>query len=193
MGAQNVWFSVLLIACIGVSGCIPGAMHQGAQTTSYTAPNDTKFTPYGDVLEASYATGDILVAALKRKRVDPPSSVLAASFVQNDNLELTSQFGRLVSEQISSRLAQHGMHIKEIKLRKETLHIKRHEGEFMLSRELKNLGGEHNAEAALVGTYSETPWRIFVTARVIRTGDNTVIASHDYSIAQNPITRDLIK
>jgi hypothetical protein len=106
---------------------------------------------------------------------------------------MSSSLGRLVAEQISSRLAQHGLNIKEIKLRKDTIFIQQKKGEFMLSRRLKELGLDYDADSALVGTYTVTPLRIFVTARIVRAEDNTVIASHDYSIVQNAISRDLVQ
>jgi len=156
-------------------------------------PNQVELRPYGTILESSYQAGDILAMNLQKRKVDPQRPILAASFVSTDNLEMSSSFGRLVAEQISSRLAQHGLNMKEIKLRKDTVFIQQKKGEFMLSRRLKELGVDYDAESALVGTYAVTPLRIFVTARIVRAEDNTVIASHDYSIVQNAISRDLVQ
>ena len=157
------------------------------------SPNDFNVQPFGNLLQGSYTAGDVLAAELEEKGFDPNGPVLSASFVNNDNLEASSSLGRLISEQISSRLAQHGINVKEVKLRKSTLYIGHQEGEFMLSRKLKNLGLDYDAQAALVGTYSVTPLRIFLTTKVVRTVDNTVLASYDYSITQNAITRELVR
>ncbi|MFO7800715.1 MAG: FlgO family outer membrane protein [Desulfovermiculus sp.] len=156
-------------------------------------PNDFYVQPFGNILQGSYTAGDVLAAELEEKGFDPNGPVLSASFVNNDNLEASSSLGRLLSEQISSRLVQHGINVKEVKLRKSTLYVRHQEGEFMLSREIKNLGLDFDAQAALVGTYSVTPLRIFLTTKIVRTLDNTVIASHDYTLAQNAITRELVR
>jgi len=190
---QKKIFFVLLAVWVGFSGCAPRSGQQNAGRHAYMTPNDCYVQPFGNILQGSYTTGDVLAAELEEKGFDPNGPLLSASFVNNDNLEASSSLGRLLSEQISSRLAQHGINVKEVKLRKSTLYIRHQEGEFMLSRELKNLGLDFDAQAALVGTYSVTPLRIFLTTKIVRTVDNTVIASHDYTLAQNAITRELVR
>lgn len=190
---QKQLFFVLLAVWVGLSGCAPGSGQQHIGRHVYMSPNDFNVQPFGNLLQGSYTAGDVLAAELEEKGFDPNGPVLSASFVNNDNLEASSSLGRLISEQISSRLAQHGINVKEVKLRKSTLYIGHQEGEFMLSRKLKNLGLDYDAQAALVGTYSVTPLRIFLTTKVVRTVDNTVLASYDYSITQNAITRELVR
>ncbi len=183
---QIPWMKFYLCVLISLQFFLPGC------ATSYENQN-IQHTPYTNILQSSYDAGDFLAAELRKREFDPKNPLLAASFVNNDNLEASSSLGRLLSEQISSRLAQHGINVKEVKLRKSTLYIGHQEGEFMLSRELKNLGLDFDAQAALVGTYSVTPLRIFLTTKIVRTLDNTVIASHDYTLAQNAITRELVR
>ncbi len=187
-----ILFIISLLISAG-SGCGPSYRHHVDYKEEYLTPNQVELRPYGTILESSYQAGDILAMNLQKRKVDPQRPILAASFVSTDNLEMSSSFGRLVAEQISSRLAQHGLNMKEIKLRKDTVFIQQKKGEFMLSRRLKELGVDYDAESALVGTYAVTPLRIFVTARIVRAEDNTVIASHDYSIVQNAISRDLVQ
>lgn len=190
---QKKLFFVLLAVWVGFSGCAPRSGQQDTGSHVYMTPNDFYVQPFGNILQGSYTAGDVLAAELEEKGFDPNGPVLSASFVNNDNLEASSSLGRLLSEQISSRLVQHGINVKEVKLRKSTLYVRHQEGEFMLSREIKNLGLDFDAQAALVGTYSVTPLRIFLTTKIVRTLDNTVIASHDYTLAQNAITRELVR
>ena len=178
----NFYLCVLILLQFFLIGCASSYEKQEIDHKSYA-----------NILISSYDAGDFLAVELERRGFNPKSPLLSASFVNNDNLEASSSLGRLLSEQISSRLAQHGINVKEVKLRKDTLYIRQNQGEFMLSRKLKNLGLDYDAQAALVGTYSVTPLRIFLTTKVVRTVDNTVLASYDYSIIQNAITRELVQ
>lgn len=173
-------FILLQISCL--TGC-----------AIFNENQEVRHKSYSNILQSSYDAGDFLVAELRKRNFNPQTPLLSASFVNNDNLEAASGLGRMLSEQVSSRLSQHGMNMKEIKLRKNTVYIRQHEGEFMLSRRLKDLSLDYDAEAALVGTYSVTPLCIFLTTKVVRTADNTVLASCDYSIIQNAVTRELVR
>jgi TolB-like protein len=117
------------------------------------------------------------------------SPILVASFVDLDNLSECSAFGRVVSEQFASRFNQKGYVTVEIKLG-SNLFIREGSGEFMLSREMKEISIKHRAEAALVGTYTVASERVYFTARIINVTDGRVLASHDYSV---PISLDVFK
>ena len=69
-----------------------------------------------NLVSASYHIADALENNLKL-RISPNESLLVASFVNVNNLEQSSTFGRIVSEQIASRFAQNGYKIIEMKLR----------------------------------------------------------------------------
>ncbi|ACL01949.1 hypothetical protein Dalk_0240 [Desulfatibacillum aliphaticivorans] len=149
--------------------------------------------PHENLLESSYNAGDILAQALKRQSLPMNRPMLASSLVNIDNLEESSTFGRLVSEQIASRLAQHGYPFVELKLRQDSVFIKEGQGEFLLSRELRHLGETHDAAAVLVGTYAVTEDLVFVSVRLVRTQDNTVIAGHDYQLYNSDIVESLLR
>ena len=120
-------------------------------------------------------------------------SILAASFVNIDDLTKSSTLGRIVSEQIASRLAQHGFKIIEVKLRQESVFIKEGKGEFLLSREVRSLGETRGAHAVLVGTYAVSKDFIFVSARVVRTEDNSVVMGYDYELPNDSTTKSMLK
>jgi TolB-like protein len=73
-------------------------------------------------------------------------------------------------------------------LMRNSVYVDRREGEFLLSREVADISTEHNAPVVLVGTYAVGDDNVFVTARLIRTADNVIIGSYDYTV---PLTRDL--
>ena len=124
-------------------------------------------------------------------RLDMQRSIAAASFVNIDDLSESSSFGRIVSQQLASRLSSHGFQIIEMLLRK-SVYIQQQAGEFLLSRELKNISKEHNVQAAIVGTYAVGKNSVYVTAKIVDSASSIVIASHDYELALGPNTRSLL-
>lgn len=117
--------------------------------------------------------------------------ILITSFVDIDELQ-SSTMGRMAAEQVGSKFSQKGFSIIELKLRKE-LFIKEDSGEFILSREIKNLSTEHDAQAVLAGTYAEGANTIFVTTKLIRISDGMILSSHDYMLPMGPDAQRLLK
>ena len=66
------------------------------------------------------------------------------------------------------------------------------EGEFLLSRALKDLSLEHDAQAAIVGTYAVGENNVYVTTKVIRASDSVVLASQDFVLPLGPDVRKLV-
>jgi TolB-like protein len=183
----------LTLAFILIAGACAQSDRHGRQKPLGGSLESGASEPYTAVLESSYLSADKLARALVGRQFSPNTPIMAASFVDIDNLTTSSTFGRIVSEQIASRLAQHGFRIIEMKLRQESVFIKRGEGEFMLSRELRDLGSSREIGAALVGTYAVSEHFIFVSARIVRTEDSTVLAGCDYEIPNDDITRSLMR
>lgn len=118
--------------------------------------------------------------------------IIAASFANIDNLGASSTFGRMASEIISSGLTVRGYNVVEVKMR-ESLFIKQSAGEFMLSRQLKDISKEHAAQAIVLGTYAVGGKHLYVNARVVRTSDSVVIGTHDFSLPLNSDIRRMLK
>jgi len=173
----------------GMAGC--------AKKTA-TPPRKIAFTlpdpqPYSNLLESSYAAADSLGRGLRFRGLSLGESIMAASFVNIDDLTESSTLGRMVSEQIASRLAQHGFKVVEIKLRQESVFIEEGKGEFLLSREVLSLGETRGAQAVLVGTYAVSKDFIFISARVVRTGDNSLVTGYDYELPNDSTTRSMLR
>lgn len=69
-----------------------------------------------NLVEASYSAADALLMRapwLKEQR----APLLAATFVDINNLETSSGLGRVIGEQVGSRFAQKGFTVIEIKMR----------------------------------------------------------------------------
>jgi TolB-like protein len=147
---------------------------------------------YSAILESSYYAADNLSEGLRFRNFAPDMPILAASFVNIDNLEQSSTLGRTISEQIASRLAQQGFKIIETKLRQGSIFIQKGKGEFLLSRDLLNLSINQGAQGVLVGTYAVSEHFIFVSARIVRTEDSSVIMGYDYELPQDKTTRSML-
>ncbi len=171
---MNRLFSVLLLACVavavlGLAGCSnkPGKIYVKT-----------------DLVQAGYDLADSLEDNLKFA-VSKDQSIIVSSFVNVDNLEESSPFGRMTAEYVASRLAQKGYSIIELKLRQDTLFVKKQKGEFLLSRDVKYISRENNAPLVVVGTYTGGYDKVYVSARIVRTEDNVIVSSSDYAIPMN--------
>lgn len=139
-----------------------------------------------DLVEVLGRYGDRLVENA-RGHLHASQPVLAASFVDVDNMGSTSTFGRQVSEIMAGGLTRAGYPVLEVKLR-NSLFIKENTGELMLSRELHHLSSAHDAQAVLVGTYARGGSYVYVNARIVRTRDSVILGSHNFRL---PLNRDI--
>lgn len=136
--------------------------------------------PDGGMLTANTHVGDA-IANMLLMRMSSGNSILAASMVEMDKLERSSAFGRIAMQQVSSRVAQHGFRVIDVRLTEAM--IINNNGEFMLSRDVcKVLADKHNAYAALVGVYTPTGNRLYVSVRALRLSDAAVIAAYEYHL-----------
>jgi TolB-like protein len=135
----------------------------------------------GDLINASYQIADTLLMNQKYP-ISESDSIIVATFVNINNLRESSTFGRLVAEQISSRLSQKGYSISELRLRTDSVFMEERKGEFLLSRDLKDVSRKHNAAAVVVGTYGYASGEMYVSAKIVNPADGTVISSCDYLI-----------
>ena len=120
-------------------------------------------------------------------RLNRKAPLLAATFANIDDLQQSSTFGRMLSEQFSSALTNEGFPVIEVKMR-ESLFMKERTGELILSRKLNSLVQAHDAQAVLLGTYAVGGSYIYVNVRLVRTRDNIILGSHDFSL---PLNRDI--
>ncbi len=143
-----------------------------------------------NLISSSYDATDMLISQIRPPLV-PDQSILVASFVNIDNLEESSTFGRTVSEYIASRLTQNGYKVVEMKLRRSVF-MKKDAGEFVLSRDLDEIRTRHNAQSIVLGTYSVAKSVVYISARMVRLSDNTVMASYGYKLSVGKDTRQML-
>ena len=63
----------------------------------------------------------------------------------------------------------------------------------MLSRELKDLGDSREIRAVLVGTYAVSEYFIFVSARIVRVEDSSVLTGYDYEVPNDAVSKSILK
>jgi TolB-like protein len=135
----------------------------------------------GDLMKAAYTIADTL-NYYAAQSLGPSNPLIVASFVNVNNLEESSSFGRIIAEQVASRFTQRGQPVIELKLRQNSIFISEGKGEFMLGRDLREISRTYNAAAVVVGTYAEGGNRLYVSARIVRPADNLIIAAADAGI-----------
>ena len=180
--------TLLLLAGL-LAGCSSSRPNQPElRPLPYDMPVDPP--PGADMLTAHTYAGDAL-ASMLLQRTGEGSGILVTSLVRLDTLDDNTDFGKLSAQQIASRIAQHGFMVMDIRLTQSLVINDR--GEFMLSRDLgKLLAKDYNAHAVLVGTYTHSSNKIFVSVRALRLTDSAVIAAYEYYLPMNGDTAYLL-
>lgn len=193
MNTKKIYRIVLrcsLIALVAVSlfGCGRG---RGVDQRGVMQGSVPANPPEGSsMLDANLHAGDVLARMLVN-RMEAPGGILVTNLVDLDRLDQSNTFGRLATQQIGSRLGQQGFRVVESRLA-ENMSMSVKNGEFMLSRDTRDLmAQEHNAAAVLVGTYANADTRLFISVRVIGLARNTVIAAYEYFLPLNGDTENL--
>ncbi|MEO5336418.1 MAG: FlgO family outer membrane protein [Magnetospirillum sp. WYHS-4] len=143
------------------------------------------------VILASYAAADQLVQTMQA-RLDPAQPVLVATLSDINHLEESTPLGRLIAEQIASRIANAGYTVTEIKLRDGFL-VREGEGQFVLSRDARRIGQTAGAQAVVAGTYTPARDSIYVNLKILQASDGRVLAAHDYVLPMDDNVRVLAK
>ncbi len=186
----RLWFFLLSAMLLPMAGCIQNQYN--GSVTKEKDPFPLTNQPYSTILESSYHAADNISKGLRFRGFGTESPILAASFVNIDNLDQSSTLGRTISEQIASRLAQQGFKIVESKLRQGSIFVQKGKGEFLLSRDILNLSTNQGAQGVLVGTYAVSENFIFISVRIVGTEDSSVITGYDYELPQDKTTRSML-
>lgn len=179
------------VAAMGaVAAVFTTALLAGCSTTPPKEEANYATIASNQFVTANYRAADELLKQLSGKlAADKP--LIMATIVNIDALDQTSTLGRLVSEQISTRMAQGNLKMLEMKLR-NSVYLKRGQGELMLTREIGEVAQNHNAQAVIVGSYAETSDMVFINVKVVQPQTNFVLAGHDYVLQKEGIVRSML-
>ncbi len=130
------------------------------------------------------------LAANATARIDPDGRILVLSFANREEETSPPRFGRLVSAQFSSRLTQLGYPVLGANL---PWQIGTATGGLIPTPEqARLLQRDFNAFAVLTGTYSVDAETVFVSAQILRLGDNAVLGAHEYSLPRKGVVARLL-
>jgi TolB-like protein len=159
-----------------VQALLLGACANAPQSMSGTEENNP-------LISSSYAAADrLLTPAAKKELLNKDKRVLVASWVDVNQVSRSSIFGKMMAEQLASRLVQQGIGVMEVKLR-TNMFITEKGGEMLLSREIREISQLHNAEAVVVGTYADAGSAgVYVTVKLVRAIDGLVISATNFMV-----------
>jgi TolB-like protein len=173
------------IMTVPIAICLASILVLGCSASrSYVPPPSTseQHVLTGGLVKSGYVIADSLVSKSKVP-ISNNDTILVASFVNINNLQESSTLGRMLAEHVASRLSQRGYKVIDMRLRTESVFMQEGKGEFLLSRDLREVSKNHNASAVVVGTYGEALYGIYISARIINPADSTIISSCDYGLA----------
>lgn len=137
---------------------------------------------------AHEAAQQLMLEQPERARYNP---MIAATFVDIDDLGRSTTFGRISAEIVASALANQGMQVREIKM-SESLLIEENLGELILSRQVQQLRAEYDARSILMGTYAVGQDFIYVNARLVGTEAGIVLGAADFRLPMDNHVRSLL-
>ncbi len=153
------------------------------------------------LIRASYDAVDRVLSAIEHShlnfKMNKQRPLIVTSFVDIDDVRHSSTFGRMIGEQVGSRFAQSGYQVIELKMRHDIFVPSPEQnvssGEFMLSRELRDLSFEHDAQGVVVGTYAAAKNIVYVTLKVVDARNNIIVYSTDYSLPMDENIKNLLR
>ncbi|RJR43335.1 MAG: hypothetical protein C4576_14650 [Desulfobacteraceae bacterium] len=134
-----------------------------------------------DLIKHSYLIAETLMERLKGKP-DAFNPIIVASFFESGKPEKPSNFGRMVSGLIASRMSMNGFKVFEVKMGEALRLVK--EG----ADEGGGSAGIPNFQAIVIGTYTKANPGVYVSARMVRYDNQQILSSVDIRI---PVPYDL--
>jgi len=123
-----IWICMVSFLCLGCS----------ASRANVQVPVPTEHVLTGGLVKSGYAIADSLVTH-SNVPIGANDTILVASFVNINNLKESSTLGRMLSEHVASRLAQHGYKVIDMRLITKSVFMQEGKGEFLLSRDLREV------------------------------------------------------
>jgi TolB-like protein len=119
----------------------------------------------------------------KRMNYEP---VVVTSFVNLDNLKETSSFGRLIAEDLIHELQVRGWKVFDIRLAKDI--IVKPEGEFSITRDIRNIRNFYKVNGVITGTYTISSNGVIVNARLIDAKSGLIVSTAQTVISLEDIS-----
>lgn len=144
------------------------------------------FNPRVQIAEYNYGAADALVAQAKPDlSLSMPVGIGALQPTNLKHFEKIPPFGRIVADQIGSRMVQLGYHVKDLGTSMEIL------GE-RSERAFLSAGAESGADALVTGNYTISDYDVIVNVRLVSVKTGRVWGSVDYRIPLGSDTYQLL-
>jgi hypothetical protein len=117
--------------------------------------------------------------------------VLVSTVVDVNDVRATTMFGRVASECLSSRLTQVNKDVIHATVRSDNMLV-RSEGQFLLSREVRNLAMDYNARTALVSTYAVTEHSVILSLKLVSTVEDSTLAGVERVIPRTGTVTEML-
>jgi TolB-like protein len=137
-----------------------------------------------DLGSLTYRSVDLIVAGAPEVTAETPLIVASVSDAQN--VDASSPLGNIVSDLIRTRLVQDGRSVSEVRLRSGVRLVPGH-GDFVLSRNRRDLGHAPDAAAVLTGTYAVSWDRVYVSLKLVSSIDAHILSAADFVVPRDAI------
>jgi len=118
--------------------------------------------------------------------------VIITTFVNLNDLEKSSVFGRLMAEKLLHYMNKNGFYVVEVR-RSQDLFIKKSVGELILTRNISELANQTKAKSVLAGTYVATTNALIINARLIDINTPRILSSFSYEVEMTDEIENLLK
>lgn len=186
-------YALLAVSGLLLSACettqkmtaVPEPTYEQAQNSTFNAVN---YNAIGELMKRYQGPA----TASNSAGGGSGAPYIVATLVNIDQLEQSSTLGRVISEQVASRMTQLGYGVVELKVR-NGIYMKRNEGEFLLTREIKEVASTHKAQAVVVGTYAESSTLVYVTLKLVNPVNSMILAAYDYALPLDKQIRSMMR
>lgn len=186
-----LWVTAGLLLLLGGCAATPGQMalsmdrHNAPLVLEESAPLDPEPMTYGEISGPAFE----LAQEVARWMKDDPAMdrIAVTTFVDVNDFNRTSSFGRSMTDALLALLHRHGFQVVELRKTRNFL-IERGKGEFYLSRDIREIAAMQNVSAVLVGTYAEGLNMVIISTRLISAADGRIIST---GLLELPKSRNL--
>lgn len=179
---SSSFYSVLCVAVMALSMAVTACSpyEPAFKSVAEDAKTEREISYY------NYVAADKLIRQLRGSVADE-APILVGTIADVSKLETTSPLGRVMTEHVSTRFVQRGFSVTEMTLRnsvniQNTFKGEEAAGQFLMSRDVRAVAGEHKAVAVVSGTYAVAEEEVLVSIRVVDVQTGKVLASTDYDV-----------
>lgn len=190
-------YFLLLFAIISISGCARyfGYERVAYGQCAYRIQSGDCFNSQEDttnLLQLNFDAADRLIQAANfSNRLKNKHRFVITTLADINDLSESTALGRLISEQITERFVQKHYDVFDARLHSRLMVSD--EGEFVLSRQLREIGRTQKAEFLIAGTYAVGETQVYVTLKMLSFINAKVVASQAYSLPKDANVRALLK